>query len=71
MQKVKIKIVKIDTTVESQTETLADCGFDVGDIVLAELLEYGGAEIDSEDFERAKWDGSIYLSTEEFEVVSD
>lgn len=71
MQKVKIKIVKVDATNGWQTETLADCGFAVGDVVLAELFSDGGAVVDSSDFDRALWKDFINLDAEEFEVVSD
>lgn len=72
MQKVKIKIIKTDMMSDGQTEDLADCGFNHGDLVLAEINKDGSAEVNSEDFDRATWgSGFINLDPEEFEVVDD
>lgn len=70
MSKVKIKILLTDRLGDMQTETLADCGFNCGDIVLAEICEFGDAVIDSKDFEKATWgSGFINIDSEEFEVI--
>lgn len=70
MSKVKIKILLTDRLGEKQTETLEDCGFSAGDVVLADIYKDGCAAVDSKDFEKATWGrGFINLDAEEFEVV--
>lgn len=72
MSKVKIKILLTDSLGDKQTETLADCGFSAGDVVLAEIYKDGCAAVDSKDFEKATWGrGFINLDAKEFEVIRD
>lgn len=45
MSKVKIKILLTDRLGDLQTEDLADCGFNAGDVVFAHMHEDGTAEV--------------------------
>jgi len=70
MSKVKIKILLTDRLGDLQTEDLADCGFNAGNVVFAHMNEDGSADVESCDFDRATWgSGFIHLDAEEFEVI--